>query len=646
MCGIAGQFKFGSAAGPDALAREVARVVKMRDRIAHRGPDNAGLWHDEGGRIILGHRRLSIVDLSPAGHQPMSNEDATIWVTFNGEIYNHAELRNEHRIDERHQLRSRSDTEVLLHLYEERQLGVLDLVDGMFAFALWDGPRERLVLARDRMGKKPLYYAIVEGKLLFASEIKAILEHPDVPRQLDLEALDAYLTFSNVPEPMTLFQGIRKLPAAHFMVCGKDGNVKIERYWSPLDAHPWTENSDSGEAVERVRHLLKQAVKKRLMADVPLGAFLSGGVDSSTNVALMSELTSEPLRTFTVDFTGYGEAENFHDVPWARRVTKMFGCKHTEVPVTSDEARAYVPEMVLHQDEPLGDPACLPMHFVSRAAKEAGIKVVLVGEGSDEVFGGYSDFERLTNAHDGHWTTLKRLPHALRRAMYFGARFARAPAGRVDVLRRAAYDEPLYMGLDVVFSDTGKERLFTRKGRSLMKSTSAERVNRYYREILARRPDADFMQQMSYVELRNRLPELLLMRVDKFSMAHSLEARAPFLDYELSEYVLSLPASLKMADGRTKIVLKDAAAAWLPKDLLERKKQGFRVPLPEWLRNELAPWGEAVLRGSSLRGLGIIDFDYVMSLWRAHRDGKADNSFALWSLINLSAWYERWFSRA
>ncbi|AKU98424.1 Asparagine synthetase [Labilithrix luteola] len=631
--------------GPDALAREIARVVKMRDRIAHRGPDNAGLWHDEGGRVILGHRRLSIVDLSPAGHQPMSNEDASIWLTFNGEIYNHAEVHREHRLDERHQFRSRSDTEVMLHLYEERQLGMFELIDGMFAFALWDGPRERMVLARDRMGKKPLYYAAFGGKLLFASEIKAILEHPEVPRQLDLEALDAYLTFSNVPEPLTLFQGIRKLPAAHFMVCDKDGNLKIERYWSPLDAHPWPERSDSGEAVERVRHLLKQAVRKRLMADVPIGAFLSGGVDSSTNVALMSELTSEPLRTFTVDFTGYGEAENFHDVPWARRVTSMFGCKHTEVPVTSDEARAYLPEMVLHQDEPLGDPACLPMHFVSRAAKEAGVKVVLVGEGSDEVFGGYSDFERLTRAHDGRWTTLKRLPHALRRAIYFGARFARAPAGRVDVLRRAAYDEPLYMGLDVVFWDTEKERLFTRKGRSLMKSKSADRVNRYYREILGRRPDADFLQQMSYVELRNRLPELLLMRVDKFSMAHSLEARAPFLDYELSEYVLSLPASLKMADGRTKIVLKDAAAAWLPKDLLERKKQGFRVPLPEWLRNELGPWAEEVLRTSSLRRLGIIDFDYVMGLWSAHRDGKADNSFDLWSLINLSAWYERWFAR-
>jgi len=645
MCGIAGQFKFGSApASGEAVAREVAHVETMRDRIAHRGPDDAGIWRSADGRVILAHRRLSIVDLSPAGHQPMSNEDGSVWLTFNGEIYNHAAIHRDLKLDERHQFRSRSDTEVMLHLYEERQLGMLDLLDGMFAFALWDEPRQRLVLARDRMGKKPLYYTVVGGRLLFASEIKAILAHPEVSRQLDLEALDAYLTFSNVPEPLTLFKGIRKLPAAHVMVCGKDGAFKIERYWSPLDAEPWPRRIAPREAVERVQHLLEEAVAKRLMADVPIGAFLSGGVDSSTNVALMSKLTSEPLRTFTVDFTGYGEAENFHDVPWARRVAEMFGCKHTEVPVTSAEALAYIPEMVVHQDEPLGDPACLPMHFVSRAAKEAGVKVVLVGEGSDEVFGGYSDFERLTRAHDGRWKTLKRLPAAVRRAVHFAARLARAPAGRVDVLRRAAYDEPLYMGLDIVFWDTEKERLFTRKGRSLMKSTSGARINRYYDEIQQRRPAADFLQQMSYVELRNRLPELLLMRVDKFSMAHSLEARAPFLDYQLCEYALSLPASLKMAGGRTKVVLKDAAAAWLPKDLLERTKQGFRVPLPEWLRRELGPWAEDVLRTSKLRELGIIDFEYVMRLWSEHRAAKADHSFDLWCLINLSAWYERWFS--
>jgi asparagine synthase (glutamine-hydrolysing) len=494
------------------------------------------------------------------------------------------------------------------------------------------------------MGKKPLYYVVVAGRLLFASEIKALLAHPDVARRLDLVALNEYLTFSNVPEPRTMFEGIRKLPAGHTLVCDEHGHLTIERYWSPLDGPAWTAPANRGEAVERVRELVKEAVRKRLMADVPVGAFLSGGVDSSTNVALMSRLMSTPLQTFTIEFTGFGPAENFHDVPYARQVASMFGCRHTEVPVTAAEALAYVPEMVQHQDEPLGDPACLPMHFVSRAAHQAGIKVVLVGEGSDEVFCGYPTFASLLETHDRRWVRLKRLPRVLRRAVRRGAELAGAPGGRVDVLRRAAEDEPLYMGLDTVFFDWEKAQLYTEAGRSAMPRKAADVVSAYYREILERRPGADFSQQMSYVELRNRLPELLLMRVDKYSMAHSLEARAPFLDHRLATYALSLPAAMKMDGARTKAVLKDAAHEWLPRDVVEREKQGFRVPLPAWLRGELAPWGEEVLRRSPLRRLGIFDEAYISELWRRHKEDRADHSFDLWCLINLFGWYEQWFA--
>lgn len=642
MCGIVGQYNFGGSV--DGSARDRALVLQMRDLIAHRGPDDGGLWQSDDHRVVLGHRRLSIVDISAAGHQPMSNEDGTVWITFNGEIYNHAALRKELRLDDRHQFRSRTDTEVILHLYEERQLEVVDALDGMFAFGLWDAGRRRLMLARDRMGKKPVYYVIAGGRLLFASEIKALLSHPDVARRLDPVALNQYLTFSNVPEPRTLFEGIRKLPAGHTLVCDQRGELTISRYWSPLDGPPWTPPASRGEAVERVRDLVKQAVKKRLMADVPVGAFLSGGVDSSTNVALMSQLVSTPLQTFTVEFTGFGPAENFHDVPYARQVAQRFGCRHTEVQVTAAEALAYVPQMVQQQDEPLGDPACLPMHFVSRAAHDAGIKVVLVGEGSDEVFCGYPDFPRLLETFNGRWSQLLRMPQFLRRAVKRGAELAGAPSGRVDVLRRAAEDEPLYLGLDVVFFDWEKAQLYTAEGRRMMPRKASDTVAAYYREIRERRPDADFSQQMSYIELRNRLPELLLMRVDKFSMAHSLEARAPFLDHRLATYALSLPAAMKMSGTRTKAVLKDAAREWLPEDVVERTKQGFRVPLPAWLRGELAPWGEDVLRRSPLRKLGIFDFDHISELWRRHREGQADHSFDLWCLINLSGWYEHWFA--
>ena len=642
MCGIVGLYNFGGTA--DAASRDRALTLAMRDSVAHRGPDDGGLWQSEDGRVVFGHRRLAIVDLSPAGHQPMSNEEGGVWITFNGEIYNHAALRETLRLDDRHEFRSRSDTEVIIHLYEERQRSVVEALDGMFAFGLWDERRRRLMLARDHMGKKPLYYTVVAGRLLFGSEIKALLTHPDVARRLDLTAVNEYLTFSNVPEPRTMFEGIRKLPAGHTLICDPHGNLTIERFWSPLDGPAWTPPASREAAVDHVRALVQQAVKKRLMSDVPVGAFLSGGVDSSTNVALMSQLVTTPLQTFTVEFTGFGAAENFHDVPFARQVAQHFGCHHTEVQVTAAEAVAYVPEMVAHQDEPLGDPACLPMHFVSRAAHHAGIKVVLVGEGSDEVFCGYPDFPKLFETYNGRWSQLRRLPQVVRRAVRRGAQLAGVPSGRVDVLRRAAEDEPLYMGLDIVFFDWEKQALYTPEGRRAMPRRAADTVNAYYREIHERRPDADFCQQMSYIELRNRLPELLLMRVDKFSMQHSLEARAPFLDHELARYALALPAALKIDGTRTKAVLKDAAHAWLPHEVVERTKQGFRVPLPAWLRGELAPWAEDLLRRSKLRELGIFDFDHILDLWRRHRDGLADHSFDLWCLINLSGWYEHWFA--
>jgi asparagine synthase (glutamine-hydrolysing) len=644
VCGVVGHYNFGGPAEPAVAERDRQRVHAMRDRIAHRGPDDGGLWQSDDGRVVLGHRRLSIVDVSAAGHQPMSGEDGAVWITFNGEIYNHAELRRSLRLDDRHRFRSRTDTEVIVHLYEERQLRVVDALDGMFAFGLWDAARRRLVLARDRMGKKPLYYTIAAGRLLFASEIKALLAHPDVPRRLDLVAMNEYLTFSNVPEPRTMFEGIRKLPAGHTLVCDEHGRLTIERYWSPLDGPAWTPPASRAEAAERVGALLHDAVKKRLMADVPVGAFLSGGVDSSTNVALMSRLVSTPLQTFTIEFTGFGPAENFHDVPYARQVASMFGCRHTEVQVTAAEALAYLPELVSQQDEPLGDPACLPMHFVSRAAHDAGIKVVLVGEGSDEVFCGYPSFASLAETYNGRWSQLRRLPRFVRRALWRGAELAGAPGGRVDVLRRAAEDEPLYLGLDVVFFDWEKAGLYTEAGRRLMTQKAADTVAGYYREILERRPGADFSQQMSYVELRNRLPELLLMRVDKLSMAHSLEARAPFLDPALATYALSLPAAMKIDGTRTKAVLKDAARAWLPEEVVERTKQGFRVPLPAWLRGELAPWAEDVLRRSPIHALGLFERGYIDELWRRHREERADCSFDLWCLVNLFGWYEQWFA--
>jgi asparagine synthase (glutamine-hydrolysing) len=635
MCGVIGIFDF-SASPRDARAF----VTRATQAIAHRGPDDFGIYCSRDGRTVLGHRRLSIVDLSSAGKQPMSNEDETVWLTFNGEIYNHQALRPG-LIERGHTFRSSSDTESIIHLYEEKGVDCVQDLDGMFAFGLWDATRSRLVLARDRLGKKPLYYTVAAGRLIFASEIKAIVAHPDVRRELDLTALNQFLTFSNVPAPRTLFAGIKKLPPAHVLTCTSQGEITIKRYWSALDRE-WNCAIDEREATEQVRERLSAAVKKRLMADVPVGCLLSGGLDSSTNVALMSRLMDRPLQTFAVGFTGFGPQENFHDLPFARLVAERFGCDHHEVQVTADDCKAYLPQLVVQQDEPIGDPACLPMHFVCKAVHDHGLKVVLVGEGSDEVFGGYDDMAKNISQTLPRWHRLMRMPRIVRELALGAARISGAPAGRIDLLRRAARGEPLYWGLDVVFWETEKERLLEPGARAQMGESPAAIIRGYVDELEAAHADADGLQLMSYTELRNRLPELLLMRVDKISMAHSIEARAPFLDHELSAYALSLPSRLKIGNGDTKIVLRNVARSFLPPEIIERRKQGFRVPLPEWLATDLSPWAEDVLKRSSLRKLGIFRFDEIERMWREHRARRADHSFDLWCLLNLAVWHDHW----
>jgi asparagine synthase (glutamine-hydrolysing) len=641
MCGIVGLFNFAGGAARD----ERAAVTAMRDAVSHRGPDDAGLWESADRRVVLGHRRLSIVDLSPAGHQPMANEDQTVVITCNGEIYNHAALRPALEA-QGHRFRSRSDTEAIVHQYEVDGPDALRALDGMFALAIWDVARERLLLARDRLGKKPLYYTVVGGRLLFASEIKGLLAHPDVVRDVDPDGLNLYLTFGNVPAPHTLFAGIKKLPAAHRLVCDRLGNLRVERYWSPVPDAPWPDRIDEHEAAARVRELLDAAVGKRLMADVPVGCFLSGGVDSSANVALASRLGGRPLQTYAVGFDGFGEAERFHDLPFARLVARMFGCEHREINVAAAACRDALPELIRQQDEPIGDPACLPMHFLCREARRDGVVVVLVGEGSDEVFGGYGDMAHVLNTAARLWGRVRRLPRFLRAGLHGASRLIGAPAGRTDVLRRARDGLPLYWGLDVVFWDSEKERLLTPAARVRFgedrRSQSGALVAGIYADLAARQPRADLLQQMSVMELGNRLPELLLMRVDRFSMMHSIEARAPFLDPALVAYGLSLPRALKIQGRRTKRVLKQALRGVLPDEVLDRPKQGFRVPLPAWLRGPLAVWARREIFDGPLAARGFFNRAYIDELWGRHLAGVHDHSFDLWCLVNLGAWYERW----
>lgn len=637
MCGIGGFFAYGATPH-----QEPAKLQAMRDVMAHRGPDDCGLYESPDHRAILVHRRLSIVDLSECGRQPMCNEDGTVWITFNGEIYNHLGLR-EGLTQRGHRYHSATDSESIIHLYEELQAGCIPHLDGMFAFAIWDARRQQMLLVRDRLGKKPLYYTLAGGKFLFASEIKALLAHPDVKRDLDLQALNAFLTFSDVPPPLTLFRNIWKLAPGHWLSCDARGTIRTERYWSILDGPEWPSSVNQTECAHHVRHLLKNAVRKRLMSDVPIGVFLSGGVDSSANVALMSQLTSEPLRTFSVGFEGFGENENFHDLPYARQMATQFACQHEEVNLTASDCKDTLEQLVFQQDEPIADPACLPMLFLSKAAKRSGVSVVLVGEGSDEVFGGYPFFQKEMGVFAGKWRMLRALPKPVRQVLYGLSSLGLGSSGRSDVLRRAAYDEPLYWGLTIAFWDTEKQRLVPKNVRAQMGTSMAGTVQGYYDELFAARPSSDSLQQISYVELCNRLPELLLMRVDKFSMAHSLEARAPFMDHELVSYALSLPQDIKISGTKTKYILKEALRGILPDNIIDRPKQGFRVPLPAWLGGELAPWAKHQLFTSPFRQLKLFDESYIRWMWDRHQNKAWDHSFDLWCLINLSAWYKRWF---
>src|SRR3954447_2935996 len=421
MCGICGILAYS-----DSFACDEEVVGRMADVIAHRGPDDAGTWSRPDQRIALGHRRLSIVDLSPAGHNPMPNEDGSVWITFNGEIYNHASLRSELEA-KGHVYRSRTDTETILHLYEEEGPACVERLHGMFAIAIWDTRRRELFLARDRLGIKPLYYAPLPGGLLCGSEIKALLEHPALTADLDVEAFHHYLTFVATPAPLTMFAGVRKLAPAQRMLVRADGDTRIETWWSPLSARALDEVAGLDEAGmrERLMELLRASISKRMMADVPFGVFLSGGVDSSTNVALMSELIDDPVRTFSVAFKEY---EQYNEFKYAREISRRFGTDHHEIVLDTGDLESFLPELIHHQDEPIADWVCVPLHFVAKLARQNDTIVVQVGEGSDELFHGYDHYMQAARFRRRYWEPFQRVPRPMRMAM---ARTATGLARRV-----------------------------------------------------------------------------------------------------------------------------------------------------------------------------------------------------------------------
>src|SRR5205807_307356 len=638
MCGICGVWEYGATRGN--VGREL--LVSMRDIMTHRGPDDAGELVFDDARGGFGFRRLSIIDLSPAGHQPMRGCTDRVWLVFNGEIYNHAKLRE--GLEQRgHVYRSRTDSETILHLYEERGLDFVHDLEGDYGIALWDAERERLVLARDRAGVKPLYFYHHQGRFIFASEIKAILQHPAVTAEVNEDALYHYLTFVTTPAPQTLFRNIHKIPAGHMLTIDRGGELRLDQYWDALPASQPLELSEA-EHEANILNLLRDSITKRMMADVPFGVFLSGGVDSSANVALMSEQMRQPVRTFTI---GFKDCEELNELDSARAISKRFRTDHHEVIIGRDEMQRFLPELVFHQDEPIADPVCIPLYYVAKLARETGTIVVQVGEGSDELFGGYDWFRTYLQIQERFWRHAECFPVAVRRA---GSVLAKPLIEKMlkkriasALVRRLGAGESCFWGGAVVFDETMKSRVLSTEMRARYNGLSTYNVVREYQEtIAAARPDADAAARMTYLELKLRLPELLLMRVDKITMATSVEARVPFLDHHLIEYAMNLPRDLKVKGRTGKHILKGALESVLPADVLYRPKRGFGAPVREWFRG---PEGEGLakqLMNSAIRERNFFDYSFIQRMADEHKRETRDWSANLWCLLNLCVWYDRW----
>lgn len=641
MCGICGVWEYGAT----RERVDNALISRMRDEMQHRGPDDAGNLIFDNARGGLGFRRLSIIDLSEAGHQPMHGCTDQLWLVFNGEIYNHAQLRE--GLEERgHVYASHTDSETILHLYEERGLDFVHDIEGDYAIALWDARLEQLVLVRDRVGVKPLYFYHRDGRFIFASEIKAILQHPSVTPEVDEDSLYHYLTFMTTPPPRTLFRDIQKIPAGHMVVVKRDGTIKSTQYWDALPPTITEVRSDEEHKIEILR-LLRDSIRKRMMSDVPFGVFLSGGVDSSANVALMSEQMSRPVDTFTV---GFQDAEYLNELESARSIASRYGTNHHEVIISEKEMQDFLPALVFHQDEPIADPVCVPLYYVSKLAREAGTIVVQVGEGSDEIFSGYENYVTYLRIYERFWQHAEQVPQVMRRAASAVVRPALEASGKkrtaLELIRRLGADEPLFWGATIIYDETSKPRVLSRRMREQFNGRSSlEAVAPYLDRIERERPDSDFLARMTYLELKLRLPELLLMRVDKITMATSVEARVPFLDHHLVEYAMGLPRSLKVEGSSGKHILKRSLEDILPHDLLYSRKRGFGAPVREWFRNALGDWFDSHLMNSTMRKRDFLDYDFVAQLLAQHRSGKSDWGFHLWTLLNLSLWYERWIDQ-
>ena len=630
MCGIAGVYRFDSKLVDHDLLK------RMTDVISHRGPDDEGQYLDR--HVGLGNRRLSIIDVSPNGHMPMSNEDGSVWLTYNGEIYNFHELRGE--LDAtRHKFRSNSDSECVIHGFEELGIDVLQRIRGMFAFAIWDGTENRLLLARDRLGIKPLFYYYDDEKLLFGSEIKCILEDESIKREVDTEALHHFLSFNYTPAPHTMFQGIKQLLPGQYLLI-ENNEVVIKEYWDLEFVE--SANSESAYRDQLDQHL-HDSVESMLVSDVPFGVFLSGGLDSSVVTHYMSGMLDQPVKTFSIGFS----ESSYNELDKARVVAKHCKTDHHEKVVRADDLETLIPHLVKHAEEPLADASMIPVYYVSQMASEH-VKMVLCGDGADEILAGYETYQA------NHYANVYRsLPSFLKRGFIaplvnalpvsdqkisFDYKAKRFVAGVGQNADQAHFNWRVIFDEDAKRSLYASELLQSRNGLQTFDETYAK----YFEKTTAR----DRLDRCLYVDTRFYLPNDMLVKVDRMSMANSLEVRVPFLDENVVEFLASVPASLKLKGNRQKkYLLKQVMKDRLPSEILSQKKQGFNIPVGLWLKTKLKDFMNSVLSRERLSRMGLFNIDFVEKLIAEHIQGVKDHGYQLWGLLIFSLWWEQYIAQ-
>ena len=551
----------------------------MHNALSHRGPDGSGVWSSDKHQVGFAHARLKIIDLSDAGKQPMTNNDESVVVCFNGEIYNFVELRKELEALG-HKFRSQSDTEILVHGYEEWGIDFLEKLDGMFAIAIFDAKKEELFLVRDRIGIKPLYYSQQNGFLSFASEIKALWKLPFNNKEFSEQSFYHYLTFMVTPAPDTIFENVHKLPAGFYAKLDRHKNLSFHEWYSPvkqISAQEQKDFYDENFCIENIRNLLRESTKKRMISDVPFGAFLSGGIDSSLNVALMAQEIGK-VKTFTIAFSDGPES---NELKWARMVAKKFDTDHHEIVISEKEAKSFFDKMVYHLDEPLADCVCIPFYHVAKLAKDSGVTVVQVGEGSDELFFGYNIYAQYHKLYNRFYRHMRHTPKFAKTSMFWAAqKFLSKKPNIVDTFYKLSKDQNLFWGGAIAFNEEQK-KIYHKHNKSYDSHTI---VDYHMKELVKKDPHASFIKKLTYLELKQRLPELLLMRADKMSMATGIEARVPFLDHKIVEFAMHIPDCVKFKNNTTKYILKKACDGIIPDEIIYRKKVGFAAPITRWYK--------------------------------------------------------------